>query len=358
MPDDLLLPLSHLIRHPKIGSFEAPSEEAYEPFIPSLQLYLSRNELRNLPGTIWNLENLGVLSLRINKLTGISPAIANLKNLKELNLATNKLRWLPWELLRLVLPNGNLTRLNISHNPFVKGLCDYEEFQFPTDPEKMQHHLDGLKTALEEGEIEPEAKEQFTWTVKLHEILLQRMREHASSTAQNSVNAPIPPWKQAPVFIASTTVARMEFDGSMQRGSPQRPSSTPHNVTRFPVPSVGHTPVDDLSASSSRVPSLFELSLRSASRAVSHPELLRDLLPHDTPAHVTHALDAMAKVQQDGGHRCSVCSKEYILPRAEWIEYWHYVPDSLVCSANDAFLPFLRRACSLGCAASVRGGEI
>ncbi|GME65068.1 leucine rich repeat domain protein [Neofusicoccum parvum] len=361
--DDLLLPLSHLIRHPKIGS-EVPSEEAYEAFTPSLQLYLSSNSLRSLPGAIWNLENLGVLSLRINKLTEISPGIANLKNLKELNLAGNRLRWLPWELLQLVPPKGNLTRLSVTPNPFIKGLSAYRTTQLCDDPVKMQRSIDDLKAELEGDVEDADTKEQLVWLLKLHESLLQKMQEHASTPdLSEDVSAPQSPfkppsWKQEPVFIASTSVTRMDFDGSLERGSPQQPSSTAYEVTTFPVPSVGHAPVDDLPASSTRVPSLFELSLRSAGRAVSHPELLRDLLPLDTPPRVLRGLDETAKVHQNGCQKCSVCKREYILPRAEWIEYWHYVPDSLVISAEDAFLPFLRRACSLGCAASVRGGEL
>lgn len=361
--DDLLLPLSHLIRHPKIGS-EVPSEEAYEAFTPSLQLYLSSNSLRSLPGAIWNLENLGVLSLRINKLTEISPGIANLKNLKELNLAGNRLRWLPWELLQLVPPKGNLTRLSVTPNPFIKGLSAYRTTQLCDDPVKMQRSIDDLKAELEGDVEDADTKEQLVWLLKLHESLLQKMQEHASTPdLSEDVSAPQSPfkppsWKQEPIFIASTSVTRMDFDGSLERGSPQQPSSTSYEVTTFPVPSVGHAPVDDLPASSTRVPSLFELSLRSAGRAVSHPELLRDLLPLDTPPRVLRGLDETAKVHQNGCQKCSVCKREYILPRAEWIEYWHYVPDSLVISAEDAFLPFLRRACSLGCAASVRGGEL
>ncbi|KAL0258328.1 hypothetical protein SLS55_007504 [Diplodia seriata] len=364
MSDDLLEPLTHLIRHPKIGP-EVPSEEAYEPFTPSLQLYLSSNQLRSLPGAIWELENLGVLSLRINKLTTLSPAISNLKNLKELNLAGNRLRWLPWELLRLVPPNGNLTRLSISPNPFVKGLRAYQGFDIPTDPAKMQQVVAGMKATLEEDEFENgDEKEQLVWSLWLHESLLQKMREEANAskfadgTSSSQVPFKPPAWKQEPVFIASTTVTVLEFDGRLGSGSPQKPSSTSYETTSFPTPSVGHTPAADIPPSSSRVPSLFELSLRSAARAVPNAEFLRDLLPLDTPNPVLRALDDAIKVQQNGGQLCSVCKKEYILPRAEWIEYWHYVPDSLVCSGDDAFLPFLRRACSLGCAASVKAGEI
>ncbi|KAF9640668.1 hypothetical protein BFW01_g12474 [Lasiodiplodia theobromae] len=359
--DDLLEPLAHLIRHPKVGA-EVPSEEAYEPFTPSLQLYLSSNQLRSLPGALWELENLGVLSLRINKLTELSPAIANLKNLKELNLAGNRLRWLPWELLQLVPPRGNLTRLSVSPNPFVRGLRTYQGFDLPADPVKMQQVVDGMKAALEEDEFEDhDEKQKLVWTLRLHESVLQKMREEANSAdGGSSPQVPFKPpvWKQEPIFIASTSVSRMDFDGRLLSGSPQKPSSTSYDVTSFPVPSVGHTPADDLPTSASRVPSLFELSLRSAARAVPNAELLRDLLPVDTPDPVLRALDDAVKVQQNGGQQCSVCKKEYILPRAEWIEYWHYVPDSLVCSGDDAFLPFLRKACSLGCAASVRGGEI
>ncbi|KAF2141879.1 uncharacterized protein K452DRAFT_271736 [Aplosporella prunicola CBS 121167] len=362
---DIIQPLEQMIRHPHFGS-EAPTEDQYEALTASLQVFLSNNLLRSLPGELWHLKNLTVLSLRNNQLTEIPPAIANLKNLKELNLAGNKLRWLPWELFQLITPRGNLSRLTVTPNPFVHAI-ELEEgiLEIPNDAKGLQKEVTRLKEKISTSE-DATIKNQAAWKLKLFETMLQHMqRREIPETPPHSYDdsgyrelRPWRAWKQYPVFFASTPVARMEFDGSLARGSPQRPSQVLSNDSHFPWPSLDYSPAEDLrDIPSTRVPSLFELSLRTASRC-ARPKDLRDLLPPDSPDPVLRAIDETVKASDNGGQHCSVCHKEYVLPRAEWLEYWHYVPDSLVCSANECYLPFLRKACSWGCAKAVKGGEL
>ena len=85
---------------------------------PALRLYLSNNLLEEVPGEVFQLTNLEVLSLRSNKLTEILPSIGELNNLKELNLGSNQLNWLPWELLGLL--HANLQKCMIHPNPLVR----------------------------------------------------------------------------------------------------------------------------------------------------------------------------------------------------------------------------------------------
>ncbi|KAK7605710.1 hypothetical protein JOL62DRAFT_529400, partial [Phyllosticta paracitricarpa] len=297
IPDEIVQPLAQLIKNPRVGA-EVPNEDSYQSFTPSLQIFLSRNELRTVPMAVWNLENLTVLSLRNNKLTEISPAIANLKNLKELNLAGNKLRWLPWELLRLVAPNGELASLNVSPNRFLQGGKFSGTLRFSDDHQQMLKNLCDLRAALDDP-------------------------EQAASHEQIACK------------------------------SPARPSRVPLETSHLPAPGAGHTPAKDLSnlPNKTRVPSLFELALRSAA-GTSKPHTLRNLLSDESPSPVIRGLEETERVLNAGGQICSICSKPYIQPGAEWVEYWHYA-DTLVCRADDSFLPFLRRACSLGCAAAV-----
>ncbi|KAK7512335.1 hypothetical protein IWZ03DRAFT_316973 [Phyllosticta citriasiana] len=299
IPDEIVQPLAQLIKNPRVGA-EVPNEDSYQSFTPSLQLFLSRNELRTVPMAVWNLENLTVLSLRNNKLTEIPPAIANLKNLKELNLAGNKLRWLPWELLRLVAPNGELASLNVSPNRFLQGGNFTGTLRFSDDQQQMLKNLCDLRAALDDPE-QAASHEQIAWSIRLYETLLRRMETRdPTPTPRNEC----PAWKKEPT----------------------------------------------------RVPSLFELALRSAA-GTSKPHTLRNLLSDESPSPVIRGLEEMERVLNAGGQICSICSKPYIQPGAEWVEYWHYA-DTLVCRADDSFLPFLRRACSLGCAVAVNGGEV
>ncbi|KAK7510604.1 uncharacterized protein IWZ02DRAFT_437149 [Phyllosticta citriasiana] len=353
IPDEIVQPLAQLIKNPRVGA-EVPNEDSYQSFTPSLQLFLSRNELRTVPMAVWNLENLTVLSLRNNKLTEIPPAIANLKNLKELNLAGNKLRWLPWELLRLVAPNGELASLNVSPNRFLQGGNFTGTLRFSDDQQQMLKNLCDLRAALDDPE-QAASHEQIAWSIRLYETLLRRMETRdPTPTPRNEC----PAWKKEPVFITSTPVARMNFDGSLQSKSPARPSRVPLETSHMPAPGAGHTPAKDLSnlPNKTRVPSLFELALRSAA-GTSKPHTLRNLLSDESPSPVIRGLEEMERVLNAGGQTCSICSKPYIQPGAEWVEYWHYA-DTLVCRADDSFLPFLRRACSLGCAVAVNGGEV
>ncbi|KAK8158902.1 hypothetical protein IWX90DRAFT_482300 [Phyllosticta citrichinensis] len=354
IPDELIQPLAQLIRNPRVGA-EVPKEDSYQSFTPSLKIFLSQNELRAVPMSVWNLENLSVLSLRNNKLEEIPPAIANLKNLTELNLAGNKLRWLPWELLRLVAPSGKLACLNVTPNRFFQGGKFSGTLQFSDDPQQMLKKFSDLRDALDDPE-QAASREQIAWSIRLYETLLKRMetRDPAPTPRHEC-----PAWKREPAYITSTPVARMNFDGSLQRNSPVPPSRASRDVSILPAAGAGHTPAMELAnlPNKTRVPSLYELSLRAAA-GTSSPHTLRNFLSDESsPDPVVRGLEEMERVLNAGGRICSVCSKPYIQPGAEWVEYWHCA-DTLFCGAEDSFVPFLRRACSLGCAAAVNGGEV
>ena len=90
----------------------------YQSLTPALRLYLSNNLLEEVPGEVFHLKNLEVLSLRSNNLTEILPSIGELNSLKELNLGSNQLNWLPWELLGLL--HANLKKCMIYPNPLIR----------------------------------------------------------------------------------------------------------------------------------------------------------------------------------------------------------------------------------------------
>ncbi|EKM81858.1 hypothetical protein AGABI1DRAFT_112093 [Agaricus bisporus var. burnettii JB137-S8] len=79
-----------------------------------IHLILSNNMITKLPRSIWDLEQLTVLSLRSNYLTVLPPEICRLKNLEDLNIANNQLQFVPSELLSM-----NLRVLNLHPNPFL-----------------------------------------------------------------------------------------------------------------------------------------------------------------------------------------------------------------------------------------------
>lgn len=117
LQESTLEPLHFLVAERSFSQTDAKSQ-TFETLIPNLQLYLAYNLLFQLPGQLFKLQNLTVLSLRHNNLTEIPSAIGDLVNLQELNLSNNRLRWLPYEILQLLSTNLKICRFH--PNPFVE----------------------------------------------------------------------------------------------------------------------------------------------------------------------------------------------------------------------------------------------
>ncbi|KAL8913549.1 MAG: hypothetical protein Q9171_001631 [Xanthocarpia ochracea] len=117
LQESTLEPLRFLVaehRMPHPDTYGQP----FETFIPNLELYLANNFLPRLPGQLFKLHDLTVLSLRHNNLTEIPSAICNLVNLRELNVSNNRLRWLPNEIQHLLQKSLKIWRFH--PNPFIE----------------------------------------------------------------------------------------------------------------------------------------------------------------------------------------------------------------------------------------------
>jgi len=305
-----LRPLRYLTKYPAVDH-HPPSQEAYSPLTPSLYLFLSRNALRILPGELFTLKHLTVLSLRNNKLTELPPAIGDLENLVELSIGINKLRWLPWEILKLV--RRRLRILNIYPNPF---------FGIPN--ESLSVHTSTTTTHLETP---------------------------TSSTVPTEATPP-QPWKLT--LLASTSTTFLRFDGSPVHHTPLAPSTaTDSSHLRLHAPQSPYT-IPYLAAPPSLVPSLLELALRECSHSPYLPHL-SDLLPPDSPDSISRLLAAASTIKDAGGRKCAVCGKEFVVARTEWMEWWDCVPE---CEGRKGGVvgvtgvPLLRRGCSWACGPS------
>ena len=333
-----LKPLRTLVK--SHGSHKALSAYAlglpgYSCMIPRLQLFLGKNRLQFLPGTTYSLENLTVLSLRDNQLVGLLPSISRLTKLEELNLSVNSLRWLPWEVKKLA--EKNLRQLQGSGNPWVEPNIEHYD-EKPLDPDYF------FEVPREDGQ-----------------------------------------W-----FCFSSPVTLLDIDGSPRRG-PVRVNPSMFQISgrsstdnqEFPchldawIPNAAPIPhVDQPSA----VPSLMETVLRSCSRQ-SFLHTLVSNLPEDLPPSLSFLLRHALRVREAGGQECSVCGKQYIVPRTEWIEWWDLNPGEAItndvigyarmtaqyvinCAKNStplgpvlksswreelAFTPLLRFGCSWSC---------
>ena len=170
----------------------------YHRLTPALRLFLSNNLLEDVPGEVYHLKNLEVLSLRSNNLTEILPSIGELTNLKELNLGSNQLGWLPWEMLSLV--QSSLKKCMIYPNPFIRpvpSIWNYDPLgslqsgepckvastrtaflditgdsyrQWPPSPSSLPEHWPERQ---EEGEFLGPLPNERSKTPSLHELALR-----------------------------------------------------------------------------------------------------------------------------------------------------------------------------------------
>ncbi|KJZ74870.1 hypothetical protein HIM_05779 [Hirsutella minnesotensis 3608] len=277
---------------------------AFEQRDPELEIYLAMNRLRWIPKSIFDLSHLTILSLRGNKLRELPPAIAQLKNLEQLNVSLNRLRHLPAELLDLLQPGGKLRKLVLHPNPY-----DQPETPF--------------QRALMTDQDDPDA---HFLTIHLGRSPLQL------SDSRGKV-----------------------FSGFRL--------PTGDMSERVAVDSTGAAP-----RSSSRVPSLLEVALRTCYNSSHLPEL-EHYIPDDLSP-LRQLLARATEQKRSGGLLCTKCRRLLVMPTVEWLE-WREVcaygdetgdgPSlrmavSLSLTCGEIAVPFKHRGCSADCG-PCRDGE-
>ncbi|KAI9857680.1 MAG: hypothetical protein M1813_008100 [Trichoglossum hirsutum] len=310
LSDLLLTSLSPSLLQPLALLTKSPPSVHYHPLTPALHLYLSHNSLRSLPPTLFNLTTLTVLSLRNNKLTSLPDTIGHLRNLVELNVAGNRLRWLPWGVVRLLTGEGNLDVLSVWPNPFLE----------PEGSVVGGEGGEGISQGL------PIANSPRTWTP--------------------TVLNPPPAW--VPTFLTSTPLTYLLPTGTSHPSSPPHPSSTPLTTTHLPTGPTLPPPYP----SPTGPPTLLELSLLKTLRAYgSDPDF--DTLPSLLPSGSVpqRLLREAADARDEGGRHCTVCGREYVVPRTEWVEWWDCVP-----GGGGKGVPVLKRGCRWSCIDPPLGG--
>ncbi|KAK2767385.1 hypothetical protein FQN54_003541 [Arachnomyces sp. PD_36] len=299
LPPGLLRPLAQMIRQPKWN--EVPSELAFNSLTPHICLSLVRNELSTLPLELFDISNLKALSLRLNVLEEIPPAIKKLNRLEELSFAMNRLKYLPWELLEL-LKYGTLRRLTVHPNPFLT-------LKDSSDARVWYCRNPDPSLPIEEAAIMPRGRGEDAIGDRLPVIL----------------------------------VAKSHLQFFDEEGRPTKSSDTLPPSSGAPKPSTS-----DLTA----VPSLRELSLRALTCSPEFSRFIESELV-DFPEPVIRVLGKAKEAMESGGRTCSVCSKVYVIPRAEWIEWWDCTPHEIglgrALSGPLRPLPFMRRVCSSMC---------
>ncbi|KAJ5514030.1 Leucine-rich repeat typical subtype [Penicillium fimorum] len=309
IPSGLLRPLQHLTKLPSVK--EAPvSENVFTSLQPFLHIYLPNNSLSALHNDLFELSNIKVLSLRNNKLTGIPSTVRRLIALEVLNLSVNQLTYLPWEILKL-MQQGELKHLTVRPNPFLP----IEEAQIAewhcksTNKKEVENYED----SLEEDSSPP-----------------LQFQEQQSSPNEG--------W--TPIHVATGPITYMNMEGNPMRDSTFR--NRPN-----PIPS-------DLALPINNAPSLREVALRAVSK-LPYLEQTTDEELAEYPALIVPLLQQAREVRAAGGQSCSVCRREYVIPRTEWMEWWDFTPcengmKMPRCPGEKLRpLPFQRFGCSLSC---------
>lgn len=302
---------------------------------PKLKVFLASNDLTTLPGELFNLDRLTVLSLRGNQFEELPPGIGKLANLKELNLSQNCLRCLPFEILDLFSNTSRLNSLSLHPNPFYQP-------QFLPNPE------------------DDNQGEKLRYKIGLRNYVGPQRRRGAICCVCPGHGRR--PWNSLwnVTYQARSEVRYLDINGSLVKGP-----TFPDGSSSIPVADANETPQPPTSRGDlSRAPSLLEVALNACSRTSQLPHL-PSYLPDDSPAILLELL-AYAEVKKDsGGSKCTTCGRDFIVPRTEWIEWWEIakVPDDhkMTSAASplrqtenerdvlESMVPLIRRGCSWLC---------
>jgi hypothetical protein len=293
----------------------------FESKEPELKLFLSNNELTRLPGAIFNIEHLTVLSLRGNRLEEIPSSIGQLRNLHTLNIASNKLRYLPGSLLKL-LHSRQMKDFIYHSNPFI---CPAKDFEIPP--------LGKL--------IIPTWAVALPTAVYLARTAVQYLNASGHSVTGEELLLAEP---YTPLLVCDV----LEEDGMGQEGSKDdkdEGTQIEDNVDYAATPT-SSSPRYPEGSFTGRVPCLVELALRSCYRSSQLLEITRMLDKNQFGPLLTKLLRGMEIQKSEGGRVCCNCSHAFVMPMTQWVEFWD--PAAIPTKCAEA-VPFLKQGCSWSC---------
>lgn len=336
-----------------------PAEGQYRSMVPELYINLSQNSLVRLTPSLFHLQHLTTLVLRDNQIEEIPPHISRLRNLQELDLSLNMLQYLPFEILEMLAPLGKLEHLQTLGNPMLERVSQrryralderivftsstkdmYPKLQSHRDREalvwhiryieSMNHHLDAVEAKYTLG---PKSVDERVFA---HHPTIpgDRVTDQASSR-----------------YMGRTLPSFFDQTGQLLKGSPPQPLSSEDDfpvvvVTNEGTYGVPSTPLFE-PPSSSRVSSLLTMSVKTALASIDVEETrerIGEPVPFDAAAILAQATYNDADAGFGYFRQCHVCKKDYIVARAEWIEFWS--------TSFTVFYPFKIRVCSWGCVPS------
>jgi Leucine-rich repeat (LRR) protein len=327
----------------------------YQSLTGHMQLFLSSNKLKRIPGEICNLKNLLALSLRNNRLVELPAAVGKLRRLTELNVANNYLHHLPYEILELVLDKSKLVCLNIHPNPFYVPI--YPEAKNAVEPDSHLTKDPDILPAIPRSAIP--VKDTRVWNQRW--IVEYKCRSQVRFFDKAGALVKGPAFPRDDSLFTSRSQVRVFY------GDLEIPKAPPGDTAEPPTlsPLVNGREI-------SRVPSLLEIAVKAWSKAPPLPDF--DYWCEEAPEGLPRLLgDAKILREMEAGDRkCTICYRAFVIPRTEWIEWWEIAwkeptgapsPFQILENARDLMervVPLMRRGCSWKCvpeAVPVHSGE-
>ncbi|ORY11454.1 hypothetical protein BCR34DRAFT_587948 [Clohesyomyces aquaticus] len=360
--------LSTLIKPPLNFGPSVPGEEYYRSMHPSIFLNLGKNMLCHTSPSLFCLEHLTSLLLPDNKISELPPQIGQLKNLTLLDVRNNRLESLPPELLDLLTPCPTLKRLTTSGNPLREKGPDPRDVMNADNTNQNTlpgSHLERMQRIQEMAKNPPESvnPQAALWVLHTLEQLEAGFGYDALNHERGFPMCLIPKLIETTRpretdFTGNTPPSYYDESGRVVPGSPAQSSMTCEDVviktksgTWWHGPPSGVKPQDNWSGWFSRpdsptaeIPSLFLLAAKTALEHLSPTEARAMMGNHygDIPQFDT-ICGAAARNREsvfDGFRNCYQCGKRFVVPRAEWLEFWYLAGD---------FLPFRVQVCSWRC---------
>ncbi|KAL6709629.1 hypothetical protein ACN47E_001057 [Coniothyrium glycines] len=351
---------------------ELPAEGQYRSMVPELYVNLGSNTLRRLTPALFSVRYLTTLVLRSNNIEELPQQLGQLQNLQVLDVSLNRLRTLPFEIIDMFAPHGSLRRVTTIGNPLLEPMPFDRLHKLPTVAKMLQ--LSDLRlgpaeiTSLYEQLATNEDAAATIWAIRLFEAWSDQTELDRTSlkTAARKLCESAKEQSQTygelfqPCFVARTPVAYLDQSGVLLKNSPDPSNFTDKTYTTIidtargtSLMSKPDSVVDSKNAwfmppNTSSVASLLTTSVQTALKKRHQDDLsildIQHMLPDPIPP-VAERIFHRAVENSAGGYgefrTCHVCTRDYIVARAEWIEFWAF--------SFERFLPVQVKVCSWGC---------
>lgn len=350
--------LNQVIAFPKDASTEVPAEGQYRSMVPELHLSLEANALQSLAPALFNVQHLTHLNLRANNIVELPPQIGKLKNLRSLNLCNNSLRTLPIEMLEICQPRGSLWGLMLTGNPLAIPGLQYRAYA-ARSARRMSEGFSSSHPKANPAELLLDIcrTSQITPPHTNHALMVRLMERNWNDYAGHHRWVPKDlPTETTEQYLPLTLfplghthavyydhAGRLLKDSLLPVWDQEELAADSFSFMFKTSIGTGGAPETWFDRpSTSKVTSLRESSLIEALKHLS-PAQIRSAFDDYMPAEISTLLD---KAEDNLAstfsplRSCASCARDYIVPRAEWVEAWNL---------GSECLPLKVRVCSWGC---------